>query len=98
MFIGFATKAALFPFGDWLPDAHPAAPSPISAMLLGVMIKLGIYGFLRFFVWLLTTAAFPFAYDWSYVFGIFGVVSAILGGAAATVTYDAKVLLAYSSN
>jgi hydrogenase-4 component B len=97
MFIGFATKAALFPFGDWLPDAHPAAPSPISAMLSGVMIKLGIYGFLRFFVWLLPTAAFPFAYDWSYVFGIFGVVSAILGGAAATVTYDAKVLLAYSS-
>lgn len=97
LFIGFATKAALFPFGDWLPDAHPAAPSPISAMLSGVMIKLGIYGFLRFFVWLLPTAAFPFAYDWSYVFGIFGVVSAVLGGAAATVTYDAKVLLAYSS-
>ncbi len=97
LFIGFATKAALFPFGDWLPDAHPAAPSPISAMLSGVMIKLGIYGFLRFFVWLLPTAAFPFAQDWSYVFGIFGVVSAVLGGAAATVTYDAKVLLAYSS-
>ncbi|MCX7642739.1 MAG: proton-conducting transporter membrane subunit [Armatimonadetes bacterium] len=97
LFIGFATKAALFPFGDWLPDAHPAAPSPISAILSGVMIKLGIYGFLRFFIWLLPTAAFPFAYYWSYVFGIFGVVSAILGGAAATVTYDAKVLLAYSS-
>ncbi|MCS7186586.1 MAG: proton-conducting transporter membrane subunit [Armatimonadota bacterium] len=97
LFIGFATKAALFPFGDWLPDAHPAAPSPISAMLSGVMIKLGIYGFLRFFVWLLPMSALPFAYEWSYVFGIFGVVSAILGGAAATVTYDAKVLLAYSS-
>jgi len=97
LFIGFATKAALFPFGDWLPDAHPAAPSPVSAMLSGVMIKLGIYGFLRFFVWLLPTAAFPFAYDWSYVFGLFGLVSAVLGGAAATVTYDAKVLLAYSS-
>lgn len=97
LFIGFATKAALFPLGDWLPDAHPAAPSPISAMLSGVMIKLGIYGFLRFFVWLLPTAAFKFAYDWSYVFGIFGVISAVLGGAAATVSYDAKVLLAYSS-
>lgn len=97
MFVGFATKAALFPFGDWLPDAHPAAPSPISAMLSGVMIKLGVYGFLRFFLWLLPTAAFSFAYDWSYVFGIFGVVSAVLGGAAAVLAYDSKVLLAYSS-
>ncbi|MCS7264372.1 MAG: hypothetical protein NZ805_06030 [Armatimonadetes bacterium] len=97
LFIGFATKAALFPFGDWLPDAHPAAPSPISALLSGVMIKLGIYGFLRFFLWLLPANAYSFVHDWSYVFGIFGVVSAILGGAAATVTYDVKVLLAYSS-
>ncbi len=97
LFIGFATKAALFPFGDWLPDAHPAAPSPISALLSGVMIKLGAYGFLRFFLWLLPTAAYPIAQDWSYVFGIFGVVSAVLGGAAATVTQDTKVLLAYSS-
>ncbi len=97
LFIGFATKAALFPFGDWAPNAYPAAPSPISALLSGVTSKLGIYGFLRFFIWLLPASASGFASDWGYVFGFFGIVSAILGGAAAAVTQDAKVLLAYSS-
>ena len=47
--IAFATKAGIFPFGDWLPDAHPAAPSGVSAILSGVMIKLGAYGVLRIF-------------------------------------------------
>ena len=53
-FIGFATKAGVFPFGFfWLPDAHPAAPSPISALLSGTMIKVGVYGIIRLFLFLL---------------------------------------------
>jgi len=51
--LGFGTKAGMYPVGTWLPDAHPAAPSGISAMLSGVMIKMGIYGFLRLFFFLL---------------------------------------------
>ena len=46
-FVGFGIKAGFFPFHNWLPDAHPAAPSHVSAMMSGVMIKTGIYGILR---------------------------------------------------
>ena len=47
-FIGFGTKAGFFPFHSWLPKAHPAAPSHVSALMSGLMIKTGIYGILRF--------------------------------------------------
>src|SRR5512139_1750851 len=51
--IGFGIKAGMWPFGQlWLPAAHPAAPSPVSALLSGVMIKTGIYGLMRSFLWL----------------------------------------------
>jgi hydrogenase-4 component B len=96
-FVGFATKAGLWPFGDWLPDAHPAAPAPVSALLSGVMVKLGLYGFLRFFVWTLAAADPAAAAVWGHVLLLFGVVSAVLGGMAAAAAQDAKVLLAYSS-
>ena len=46
-FIGFGTKAGFFPFHNWLPEAHPAAPSHVSALMSAVMIKTGIYGILR---------------------------------------------------
>ena len=50
---GFGIKMGMWPFGQfWLPDAHPAAPSPVSAMLSGVMIKTGVYGVMRYFLWL----------------------------------------------
>jgi hydrogenase-4 component B len=97
MFVGFATKAGLYPFGDWLPDAHPAAPAPVSAVLSGVMVKLGLYGFLRFFVWMLATASPAAALSWGYALGAFGLASALLGGLAASASLDSKVLLAYSS-
>ena len=52
--IGFGIKMGMWPFGQfWLPDAHPAAPSPVSAMLSGVMIKTGVYGLMRYFLWLM---------------------------------------------
>lgn len=97
LFVGFATKAGLYPFGDWLPDAHPAAPAPVSAVLSGVMVKLGLYGMLRVFVELLASAAPAAAAGWGWVIGGFGLVSALAGGAAACVATDGKVLLAYSS-
>ena len=97
LFVGFATKAGLYPFGDWLPDAHPAAPAPVSAVLSGVMVKLGLYGFLRFFVLLLATAAPAAAAGWGWVLAGFGVLSGLVGGAAACVAADTKVVLAYSS-
>jgi hydrogenase-4 component B len=96
-FLGFATKAGLYPFGDWLPDAHPAAPAPVSAVLSGVMVKLGLYGLLRVFVLALAAAAPGAAAAWGWVIGGFGLLSAVAGGAAACTASDSKVLLAYSS-
>lgn len=97
MFVGFATKAGLWPFGDWLPDAHPAAPAPVSAVLSGVMVKVGLYGFLRFFLWALAPAAPDVAVVWGYVLVAAGVLSALVGGFAACAASDTKVLLAYST-
>jgi hydrogenase-4 component B len=97
VFVGFATKAGLWPFGDWLPDAHPAAPAPVSAVLSGVMVKLGLYGLLRFFVHALALASPADAMAWGWVMVAFGLVSALAGGFAACAAMDAKVLLAYST-
>jgi formate hydrogenlyase subunit 3/multisubunit Na+/H+ antiporter MnhD subunit len=56
--VGFGIKMGMWPFGQlWLPDAHPAAPSPVSAMLSGVMIKTGVYGLIRYFLWLVLAAS-----------------------------------------
>jgi hydrogenase-4 component B len=97
LFVGFATKAGLYPFGDWLPDAHPAAPAPVSAVLSGVMVKLGLYGFLRLFVWMLAASSPAAAVAWGYPLMGFGLLSALIGGMAAAAALDTKVLLAYSS-
>jgi hydrogenase-4 component B len=96
--IAFATKAGIFPVGDWLPDAHPAAPSGVSAILSGVMIKLGAYGVLRVF-W----AALPGAgtrgelMTWGVVIAAVGTLSAFVGGLTAMRQNDSKRLLAFSS-
>jgi hydrogenase-4 component B len=97
LFVAFATKAGLYPLGDWLPDAHPAAPAPVSAVLSGVMVKVGLYGFLRFFVWGLAAASPAVAALWGYPLAAAGAVSALVGGFAACAAQDTKVLLAYSS-
>ncbi|MBN2415097.1 NADH/ubiquinone/plastoquinone (complex I) [bacterium] len=90
---GFCLKAALIPFHAWLPDAHPAAPAPISAMLSGVVIKvLGVYPLCRLFfnVYGIT----PLIQD---IFMVLGVVSIILGVFLALSQWDFKRLLAYHS-
>ncbi|MFH2093594.1 MAG: proton-conducting transporter membrane subunit [Pseudomonadota bacterium] len=91
-FIGFGSKAGVFPFHVWLPHAHPAAPSHISAVMSGVMIKTGIYGILRMYMLL----------DWATpVFGaivlLAGGVSGVIGVVYALGQNDLKRLLAYSS-
>jgi hydrogenase-4 component B len=91
-FIGFGSKAGMFPFHVWLPHAHPAAPSHISAVMSGVMIKTGIYGILRVYS-LLELPAPVFGY---LVVGA-GAVSGILGVVYALGQTDIKRLLAYSS-
>ena len=58
--VGFGIKMGMWPFGQfWLPDAHPATPSPVSAMLSGVMIKTGVYGLMRYFLWLVPPPGRP---------------------------------------
>ncbi|MRR09507.1 oxidoreductase [bacterium] len=94
-FIGFATKAGIFPFGDWLPDAHPAAPAPVSAILSGVMIKMGIYGILRVFLGMLPVSGF--SATWGNVFAVFGTISLFIGTMTAMFQHDAKRVLAFHS-
>ncbi|MBI2067569.1 MAG: hydrogenase [Deltaproteobacteria bacterium] len=90
--IGFGTKAGIFPFHVWLPHAHSAAPSYISALMSGVMIKTGIYGLLRVLTFLGTPPVW-----WGSVLILLGLFSAFLGILHALVQKDLKRLLAYSS-
>ena len=91
-FIGFGSKAGVFPFHVWLPHAHPAAPSHISAVMSGVMIKTGIYGIIRMYALLdFHTPVF------GYIVLLAGVVSGILGVVYALGQHDLKRLLAYHS-
>ncbi|HEX9653866.1 MAG TPA: proton-conducting transporter membrane subunit, partial [bacterium] len=90
--IGFGAKAGFVPFHVWLPEAHPAAPSHVSALMSGVMIKTGIYGILR----LLTYLGPPPAW-WGILLLIIGALSGILGILYALAQRDLKRLLAYSS-
>ncbi len=89
---GFGTKAGFIPLHVWLPEAHPAAPSHVSAVMSGVMIKTGIYGLLRTLTFI---GAPPPWWGWTLV-GL-GAVSGILGILLALAQHDLKRLLAYSS-
>jgi hydrogenase-4 component B len=91
--IGFLSKAGAIPFHIWLPRAHPAAPSHISAMMSGVMIKLGVYGLIRTgFDWIGQGPVW-----WGLLILLIGAVSALLGVLYALIDNDLKRLLAYSS-
>ncbi len=91
-FVGFGSKAGVFPFHIWLPHAHPAAPSHVSALLSGVMIKMGIYGILR--MYLLLDDPSPII---PQTVLICGMLSGVLGVIYALGKQDIKRLLAYSS-
>jgi len=90
--LGFGTKAGFMPLHVWLPEAHPAAPSHVSALMSGVMIKTGIYGMLRALTFLGTPPAW-----WAWTLIAIGVTSGILGVLFAAAQQDLKRLLAYSS-
>jgi hydrogenase-4 component B len=90
--IGFGTKAGFMPMHVWLPEAHPAAPSHVSAVMSGVMIKTGIYGLVR----VITFLGVPCLW-WGYLIIGIGAVSGILGVLFALAQHDFKRLLAYSS-
>jgi len=89
---GFGTKAGFWPAHVWLPDAHPAAPSPVSALMSGVMIKMGIYGLLRTLTFL-----GPPPEWWGAALIVVGAVSGVAGVLHALAQHDLKRLLAYHS-
>jgi len=91
--LGFGAKAGLVPMHVWLPEAHPAAPSPVSAMMSGLMLKTAIYGMLRITFDLLHVQF----WQWGVAVLALGLFSALFGAIFAGVQTDMKRLLAYSS-
>jgi formate hydrogenlyase subunit 3/multisubunit Na+/H+ antiporter MnhD subunit len=91
--IGFGAKAGIVPLHVWLPEAHPAAPSPVSALMSGVMLKTAAYGLLRVSFDLLHA---PLGW-WGAVLLALGLATALFGVIFAAVQVDMKRLLAYSS-
>ena len=90
--VGFGTKAGFLPLHVWLPEAHPAAPSHVSALMSGVMIKTGIYGLVR----TITLLGDPAPW-WGWTLVAVGITSGILGVLFALAQHDLKRLLAYHS-
>ena len=92
--IGFGTKAGIVPLHVWLPYAHPAAPSHVSALMSGVMIKAAVYALIRIY-WDFLGGQFP--WWWGFTVLVIGAVSALLGVIYALMEHDLKSLLAYHS-
>lgn len=90
-FIGFGSKAGMFPFHVWLPKAHPAAPTNVSALMSGVMIKVALFGIIKFCLWL------PVMEWWGLLIITVGALSSLLGVLYALIQHDYKSLLAYHS-
>jgi NADH-quinone oxidoreductase subunit M len=93
LFIGFAIKVPMFPFHTWLPDAHVDAPTPISVILAGILLKTGMYGMFRF-----NLAIFPDALQWAtFAIAALGVINIVYGAFVCMAQKDLKKLIAYSS-
>jgi NADH-quinone oxidoreductase subunit M len=93
LFIGFAVKIPMFPFHTWLPDAHVEAPTPISVILAGVLLKMGIYGILR-----VNFAILPQATKWAApAMAIFGTINIVYAAFVCLAQKDLKRMIAYSS-
>jgi len=93
LFIGFAIKVPVFPFHTWLPHAHVQAPTAISVILAGVLLKMGTYGFLRIAFPIFPEASVYFAESIAWL----GLVNIIYGAFCAMAQTDVKRLVAYSS-
>lgn len=93
LFLGFAIKVPMFPFHTWLPDAHVEAPTAISVILAGVLLKMGTYGVFRICYQILPDAAVWFA----PVLVVFAAINIIYGALCAMYQSDFKKLVAYSS-
>lgn len=93
MFIGFAIKVPVFPFHTWLPHAHVQAPTAVSVILAGVLLKMGTYGFLRIAYPIFPEASVTYA----DVVAVLGLINIIYGALCAMAQTDVKRLVAYSS-
>ncbi len=93
LFIGFAIKIPMFPFHTWLPDAHVEAPTAISVILAGVLLKMGTYGIIR-----ICLPIFPeITQQLVWYIALFGMINIIYGALCAMAQKDFKKLIAYSS-
>ncbi|MBI4388162.1 MAG: NADH-quinone oxidoreductase subunit M [Candidatus Omnitrophica bacterium] len=93
LFLGFAIKVPIFPFHTWLPDAHVEAPTPISVILAGVLLKMGTYGFFR-----ISYPIVPLGAKWfAPAMGILALIGIVYGGFVAFAQTDFKKMVAYSS-
>lgn len=93
LFAGFAIKIPMFPFHTWLPDAHVEAPTPISVILAGVLLKMGTYGILR-----VSYPIFPdITRELMWYIALFGMINIVYGALVALAQKDFKKLIAYSS-
>jgi NADH-quinone oxidoreductase subunit M len=93
MFAGFAVKVPVVPVHTWLPDAHVEAPTPVSVLLAGILLKMGTYALLRFNFTMLADIAQQYA----SIIALFAVVSVIYGALLALAQQDLKRIVAYSS-
>jgi NADH-quinone oxidoreductase subunit M len=92
-FLGFAVKVPIWPLHTWLPDAHVEAPTAASAILAGVLLKMGTYGFLR-----VSLPMLPHAFhQWQWFLAVLAMISIVYGAAVAFAQTDIKKLVAYSS-
>ncbi len=93
LFVGFAVKMPLFPFHTWLPDAHVQAPAPVSALLAGVLLKMGAYAMIRMVILMLPEQAQHYA----WILLVLGLVSLLYAGVMALYETHLKKMVAYSS-